>query len=78
MSTSIDIAANKSKHDAAMAVEQPNMHGNYELSDDEMQAINGGACVMPESINCPVGRFTRLQVMGVVLVVLRVRCRWCR
>ena len=61
-----------------MVEEQPNMHGKDELSDDELQAINGGACVIPESIKCPVGLFTRLQAVGVVVVVARVRCRGCR
>tara|TARA_Y100000287_G_scaffold168875_1_gene153390 strand:+ start:1145 stop:1381 length:237 start_codon:yes stop_codon:yes gene_type:complete len=42
MSTCIVIATNKSKHNAAMVEEQPNMHGKDELSDDELQAINGG------------------------------------
>ena len=78
MSTCIVIATNKSKHNAAMVEEQPNMHGKDELSDDELQAINGGACVIPESIKCPVGLFTRLQAVGVVVVVARVRCRGCR
>ena len=48
MSTCIVIATNKSKHNVAMVEEQPNMHGKDELSDDELQAINGGACVIPD------------------------------
>tara|TARA_B100001121_G_scaffold277681_1_gene267797 strand:+ start:136 stop:297 length:162 start_codon:yes stop_codon:yes gene_type:complete len=48
MSTCIVIATNKSKHNAAIVEEPPTMHGKDKLSDDDLQAINGGACVITD------------------------------